>query len=86
MLPRLPGLTYETLIAWLMHSWNGSLLIIFIIVATHHSLLGLQAVMDDYLHAPSLKRLCVSSTRILLLLMGLAGAGAIIKIIMTQPS
>lgn len=85
-LPRLPDLTYDSFIAWLTQPVNWTLLLMFIIVATHHALLGLRAVMDDYLHSQPLKRHCVNATRILLPLVGLAGASATLKIILAHPT
>lgn len=85
-LTRLPGLTYDSFIAWLIQPLNWTLLLMFTLVATHHALLGLQAVMDDYLHEQPLKQVCLTLSRILLPLLGLTGAGATLRIILAHPT
>jgi succinate dehydrogenase / fumarate reductase membrane anchor subunit len=46
----LPALDYATVHSWVHQSWTAVLLVIFIALACWHSKLGLQVVIEDYLH------------------------------------
>ena len=37
---------------WLAHPWNASLFIFFMGAALYHSNLGLQEIVEDYIHGP----------------------------------
>lgn len=41
---------YETVRAWIATPWNSILLLSFVAVALWHSRLGLQVVIEDYVH------------------------------------
>ena len=46
----LPNLEYDTVVAWIAAPVNAVLLILLIGTAVYHSLLGVQVVVEDYLH------------------------------------
>ena len=46
----LPNLAYDTVVAWVASPLNAVLLILLIGTAVYHSLLGVQVVVEDYLH------------------------------------
>src|SRR6202012_208923 len=46
----LPALDHVTVIAWMAQSWTALLLILLVLVGTWHSRLGVQVVIEDYLH------------------------------------
>lgn len=46
----LPALDYATVHAWVHQSWTAVLLVLFIALACWHSRLGLQVVIEDYVH------------------------------------
>jgi len=49
----LPGLDYATVHAWVHQSWTAVLLVLFIGLASWHSKLGLQVVIEDYVRGSS---------------------------------
>ncbi len=50
-LPTLLPLPHAGLVAWLQHGWlNITLLILFITVAFKHGKLGIEVVLEDYVH------------------------------------
>jgi len=51
----LPATNHAVLTDWLAHGWNALLLVMFGLVATRHSQLGVQVVIEDYVHAPGIK-------------------------------
>ncbi len=46
----LPALDYITVVNWVAHGWTPLLLVLFISVAAWHSQLGVQVVVEDYVH------------------------------------
>ncbi len=46
----LPAFDHTTVIAWMAQSWTALLLILFVLIATWHSQLGVRVVVEDYIH------------------------------------
>ena len=46
---------YDTVVLWLSNLKNSLLMLFFILILYYHALLGLQVVIEDYIHAESLK-------------------------------
>ncbi len=46
----LPSYDYATVHAWVSQTWTALLLVIFIATVTWHSKLGVQVVLEDYVH------------------------------------
>jgi succinate dehydrogenase / fumarate reductase membrane anchor subunit len=46
----LPAYDYATVHAWVSQSWTALLLVLFIALASWHSKLGVQVVVEDYVH------------------------------------
>jgi succinate dehydrogenase / fumarate reductase membrane anchor subunit len=56
-------------VSFLAHPWNALLMAAFTVTALYHAALGLQVVIDDYIHTPGMKiflllvvRFCVIAT------------------------
>jgi succinate dehydrogenase / fumarate reductase membrane anchor subunit len=47
---RLPGIDYATLVAWIAAPFNAVMLVVMIIASLYHGYLGVQVVMEDYVH------------------------------------
>ena len=46
----LPSLDYATVHAWAAQTWTALLLVLFIGISAWHSKLGVQVVIEDYVH------------------------------------
>ena len=46
----LPSYDYPTVHAWASQSWTALLLLLFVALATWHSKLGVQVIIEDYVH------------------------------------
>jgi succinate dehydrogenase / fumarate reductase membrane anchor subunit len=46
----LPLANFDVLTEWMRQGWNALLLLIFVLVAVWHSQLGVQVVIEDYVH------------------------------------
>jgi succinate dehydrogenase / fumarate reductase membrane anchor subunit len=49
---RLPGFAYDDVHQWLLRPWNGILLLLLFLTLALHSSLGIQVVVEDYVHHP----------------------------------
>ena len=68
----LPSFDYATIITWMSGTWTALLLTLFVLVATYHSQLGLQVVIEDYVHGGT-KTLTLVLVTFIHVLIGAAG-------------
>ena len=52
---RMPGFGYEVIITWIAVPFNSVLLLLLIASLVYHSQLGVQVVVEDYVHHHGLK-------------------------------
>ena len=76
----LPSLAHATVVAWMSQSWTALLLIIFVLVAAWHSRLGVQVVVEDYVHGPGAKTLTLVLVSFAHVLIAAAGVFAVLKV------
>lgn len=81
-LVRLPATAPAELLAWMSDPAHTLPLILFIMVSAYHADLGLTAVMDDYVHGPTLKRYGLVTLR--LLLVGVVAVSAVALFLLSQ--
>jgi succinate dehydrogenase / fumarate reductase membrane anchor subunit len=51
----LPAFDFVTLVSWIGGTWTASLLTLFVLTASWHSSLGMQVILEDYVHDHGLK-------------------------------
>jgi succinate dehydrogenase / fumarate reductase membrane anchor subunit len=66
-------------IAWMAQSWTALLLVLFILVATWHSQLGVRVVVEDYVHGGS-KTLTLVLFTFIHAVVAAAGIFAVLKV------
>jgi succinate dehydrogenase / fumarate reductase, membrane anchor subunit len=49
------GTNEVTMVSFLAHPWNAILMAAFAVISFYHLSLGLQVVIDDYIHTPGTK-------------------------------
>jgi succinate dehydrogenase / fumarate reductase, membrane anchor subunit len=76
----LPSLEHATVVAWMSQSWTALLLIIFVLVAAWHSQLGVQVVVEDYVHGIGAKTLTLVLVGFAHVLIAAAGVFAVLKV------
>jgi succinate dehydrogenase / fumarate reductase membrane anchor subunit len=76
----LPSLDHTTLVAWMAQSWTALLLILFVLVATYHSQLGVRVVVEDYVHGAGAKTLTLVVVTFLHAVVAAAGVFAVLKV------
>jgi succinate dehydrogenase / fumarate reductase, membrane anchor subunit len=75
----LPSLDHRTVIAWMAQSWTSLLLILFVLIGTWHSQLGLRVVIEDYVHGGA-KTVVLVIVTFAHALIAVAGVFAILKV------
>jgi succinate dehydrogenase / fumarate reductase membrane anchor subunit len=76
----LPSLDHLTVLSWMAQSWTALLLIVFVLVATYHSQLGVRVVVEDYVHHGGARILTLVILTFVHALLAVAGVFAILKV------
>jgi succinate dehydrogenase membrane anchor subunit len=76
----LPALDHATVSAWMGESWTALLLMLFVLLATWHSQLGVRVVVEDYVHTAGLKSVILVSVTFAHVLLGAAGVFAVLRV------
>lgn len=76
----LRDLEYLTVRSWVGEGWNPILLVAMIGLTVYHSALGLQVVIEDYVHAKTAKLFTLFASTFVHGIVGVACVFAIIKI------
>ena len=76
----LPSLDHVTVLAWMGQSWTAVFLVIFVLVATWHSQLGIRVVVEDYVHGSGTKTLTLVIVTFIHVLVAAAGVFAVLKV------
>jgi succinate dehydrogenase / fumarate reductase membrane anchor subunit len=78
---RLPGMPYGEVLNWIKAPWNSILLLSFIIIVAYHTMLGLQVIIEDYVHIDWLKILSLLGMKLVFSFLGLAALYATLRIL-----
>jgi len=74
------GADYETFRAWVGSFGNAVLLILLTIALFHHAQLGIQVVIEDYVHGETVKVTGLILTKFVAVLAGVSTVLAILKV------
>ena len=81
----LPSLDFVTLVSWIAGTWTASLLTLFVLIACWHSRLGIQVVLEDYVHDQGLKTLTLVLSGFVHVVLAALGVFAILRIAFGSP-
>jgi succinate dehydrogenase / fumarate reductase membrane anchor subunit len=76
----LTGSDYNTFVAWLRAPYATILMILLLIALLHHMALGLQVVVEDYIHADGVKLPAVVTIRVVCFALMIVGIIATLRI------
>lgn len=76
----LTGADHGTVVGWLHRPFNALLMIILVATAFHHGQLGLQVVIEDYVHSEGPKFASLIAAKFLAVLLAAGAIFAILKI------
>lgn len=72
------GADYAAMREWLGAPGNATLLILLIIAAFHHAQLGIQVVIEDYVHCAVLKPVSIIATKLVAVALGTYGVVSVL--------
>lgn len=75
------GSDYTTMTAFLGNPVVGVIMLLLILSATHHMRLGLQVVIEDYIHGEASKLLAIIANQFFALTVAIACGLAVIKLV-----
>ena len=81
----LPSLDFVTLVSWAAGTWTASLLALFVLTATWHSRLGVQVVIEDYVHDHGLKTTVLVLSNFVHIILAAFGVFAVLRIAFGSP-
>jgi succinate dehydrogenase / fumarate reductase membrane anchor subunit len=81
----LPALDFVTLVSWMAGTWTATLLALFVLIASWHSSLGIQVILEDYVHEDGLKTLSLVLSGFIHVVLAAAGVFAILRIAFGSP-
>ncbi len=76
-----PGADYQTIVDWISSPWNTVLLISAVIAAFYHAMMGIQVIIEDYVHTEWMKIAGVLATKLILVFYALTALYATFRII-----
>ncbi len=82
---QLPLTDHAAVVSWIGHDWHPVLLSLLVLVMTWHSQLGVQVVIEDYVHRHLLKTLSLLSSSFLHVLVAAGGIYAVLRIALRSP-
>lgn len=76
----LGSVEHQQIVKWIGEPWNATLLISFIVAGFYHMLLGIEVILEDYVHNEWIKIGSILFTKILVAFFALASLYATIRI------
>jgi succinate dehydrogenase / fumarate reductase membrane anchor subunit len=74
------GADYAAARLWISHPVNALLLVLLLITTFYHALLGLQVIIEDYVHAEWLKVTSLLAMKFILIVLGASALFAVLRI------
>jgi len=71
---------YATVSAWLHSPINATLMLALIVTMFHHMQLGLQVVIEDYIHGAARKFVTLIAMKFVVALLGIGAAFSVLKV------
>jgi len=83
---RLDSYAESDLYAWVGSPFNAIMLLLASITLAWHSMLGIQVVIEDYVHGPGIKVVSIILSKFAHVFLGLAAVLAILKVVLGGPA
>jgi succinate dehydrogenase / fumarate reductase membrane anchor subunit len=81
----LPSLDFVTVASWMGGTWTASLLTLFVLTASWHSSLGIQVIIEDYVHDHGLKTVTLVLSGFVHALLAALGVFAVLRVAFGSP-
>jgi succinate dehydrogenase / fumarate reductase, membrane anchor subunit len=77
----LPSLDHQSVVQWMRSGWTAPLLVLFVVVTARHSQLGVQVVVEDYVHHGSSRTVTLIVLGFIHVLLAAAGVYAVLQVV-----
>jgi succinate dehydrogenase / fumarate reductase membrane anchor subunit len=68
-------------LTYFQHPWNAGLMGMFVVIMLIHQMIGIQSVIDDYVHQPGLKLVWLLLNRAFAIIVGVACLISLLRIV-----
>lgn len=82
----LPAFDYRTVSVWVASGWNPVWLSLLVVLGAWHSWLGIQMVVEDYVHGLFAKTLTLLLSTFVHGLLALSGVYAVLRVALRSPA
>ena len=82
----LDAFSHADLVAWVGYRTNAIMLLLLSVTLAWHSMLGVQVVIEDYLHGPALKVLALMLNKFAHVVLATAAVFAVLKVALGGPA
>jgi succinate dehydrogenase / fumarate reductase membrane anchor subunit len=76
----LAGVNYDLFVYWLSQPINAVLMILFVLNSFYHAAMGLQVVIEDYVHCECMKIAAIIGVKLGLFALGVACVFSVLKV------
>ena len=76
----LSGLPVDEIYAWIQHPLNTTFLLLLLVTGLHHGQLGLQVILEDYVHTKGLRLVSILLVKFSAITLGALGAVCLLDI------
>lgn len=83
---RLDSYSHAAMLGWATRPWNGVMLLLLGLTLAWHSALGVQVVLEDYVHGPFIKVASLMLNRFAHVFLAIAIVVAVLKLILGGPA
>ena len=77
---RLAGADHAAMVGWLGAPFNATVMVLLIVATFHHAQLGLQVVLEDYVHNEGLKIASIAAVKGFAFLLAVAAVVSVLKL------
>lgn len=77
-----PSLQHADVLAWIADPWHGVMLLLLAATLAYHSYLGVQVVIEDYVHGPLVKVVSLVLSKFAHAFVAMVAAYAVLRIAM----
>ncbi|HWF63821.1 MAG TPA: succinate dehydrogenase, hydrophobic membrane anchor protein [Rhizomicrobium sp.] len=74
------GTNEVAIVSFLAHPWNAILMGLFVVISFYHLSLGLQQVLDDYVHTPGTKLFLRLTVTVIWVIASLVSVFALVRV------
>ncbi|MBA4749362.1 MAG: succinate dehydrogenase, hydrophobic membrane anchor protein [Alphaproteobacteria bacterium] len=76
----LSSLPVDEIYAWIQHPLNTTFLLLLLVTGLHHGQLGLQVILEDYIHTKGLRLVLILLVKFAAITLGVLGAVCLLDI------